>query len=102
MKLTIRVERVSESLLRGSFEELPAVFYESEDEAKLVERLERLAKALSSPHIHISKIMPDGDVVLVLERKEGLAIAPDPSSTFLTLSGAIRALRTRSAAVAVA
>lgn len=71
MELTIQIRRLEDGRYRAEAPELPNVFYvgRTEDEAR--ERMERLAHALRSPHIHIDRVTPDGDVILTLRREEG-------------------------------
>ena len=88
MTLTIRIDRLPDGRLKGFFEELPGIFYTSSDETSLKERLDRLAYALSSPHVRIREISVDGDVVLELAREGEEEAANEPPS-FLTLTEAV-------------
>jgi hypothetical protein len=87
MTLTVRIDRLPDGRLKGFFEELPGIFYTSSDENALHERLDRLAHALSSPHVKIRSISADGDVVLELAREGEEEAAKEPTS-FLTLTEA--------------
>ena len=68
MKLTPFVEVLLGGRFKASFVELPTIFFIADTEKVALGRIERLAHALSSPHIRIDRILPDGDVVLVLDR----------------------------------
>jgi hypothetical protein len=70
VKLTIKTERINSEEFRGSFVEIPSIYYVAKTEDALVDRLMRLAHALESPNIKVDRILPDGDVVLVLDRSE--------------------------------
>lgn len=91
MRLTIRIDRLPGGRLKGFFEELPGIFYTSDDETSLRERLDRLAHALSSPNVKIREIKTDGDVVLELAREEENEedLEEEPPASFLTLTEAI-------------
>jgi len=89
MHLTIRIDRLPGGRLKGFFEELPGIFYTSDDESALSERLGRLAHALSSPHVKIREIKPDGDVVLALVREEEDEEDEESPTSFLTLTEAV-------------
>lgn len=70
MRLTPVIEKLEDGSYRASFVELPSIYYVADTAVKAGERVERLMHALESPHIRIDKILPDGDVVLVLDREE--------------------------------
>ena len=89
MNLTIRIDRLPGGRLKGFFEELPGIFYTSDDETALHERLSRLAHALSSPNVRIREIKMDGDVVLELSREEEDAEVEETPTSFLTLTEAV-------------
>jgi hypothetical protein len=90
MNLTIRIDRLPGGRLKGYFEELPGIFYTSSAENSLKERLSRLARALNSPNVRIREVLPDGDVVLELYRKEVEELEDDTKpASFLTLTEAV-------------
>lgn len=70
MKLTIQIERLLDGRFKGYFVEIPAIYFVGECEGSVQERLGRLAHALESPNIRVERILPSGDVVLILDRGE--------------------------------
>lgn len=72
MKLTIKIERLLDGRFKGFFVETPAMFYTGASEQDLVDRLSRLAHALESPNVWVDRILPNGEVVLVLRREDAL------------------------------
>lgn len=70
MELTTRVERLADGRFRAVAEEIPSIFYEGSTEEAVRGRMEQLAKALRSPHIKIDHVLPNGDVILVLDRED--------------------------------
>lgn len=89
MTLTIKIDRLPGGRLKGFFEELPGIFYTSDDETALNERLSRLAHALSSPNVKIREIKTDGDVVLEIAREEDVEEDDTSPASFLTLTDAV-------------
>jgi predicted RNase H-like HicB family nuclease len=70
MRLTPIIERLENGEYRASFSEMPSIHFTGATPAKAGDRLERLMHALESPNIRIDQILPDGDVVLVLDRQD--------------------------------
>lgn len=68
MKLTTQIRKTESGKFRASFAEMPSIFYVATTEKEALARLMRLAHALESPNITVDRILPDGDVVLVLNR----------------------------------
>jgi len=68
MQLTIHTDRLSDGGVRGYFLEVPSVFFRGATEKEVVERLEAIRHALSSPYVHVNRIERDGSVVLTIER----------------------------------
>lgn len=86
MTFTIKVEKIADSKWKASFEEMPHIFYSGNSESEVRERIEKLAHALRSPHIHVDRVLPNGDVILTLSRFEdghdGLETTVTHSSPF--------------------
>jgi hypothetical protein len=70
MKLTTQIRKTESGGFRASFAEMPSIFYVAPTEKAALDRLMKLAHALESPNIVVDRILPDGDVVLVLSRGE--------------------------------
>jgi len=70
MELTVRMERLGDGRYRATTVEMPSISYVGKTEAEVTERMNRLLYALRSPHIKIDRIMPSGEVILILDRTD--------------------------------
>jgi hypothetical protein len=72
MKLTILLSKCHDGRWKSSLVELPHVFYFAQTAEGAENKMERLVKALASPHIQLESVRDDGDGIV-------LTIARDPA-----------------------
>lgn len=90
MDLTVHIRQLSNSRYKATISKLPGIFYIGGSEAEVNERINRLVHALKSPHVQIGQVLPDGDVVLLLDRR--LKGVPIPSPFDLHMQGCALAM----------
>ena len=69
MMLTPMVERLADGRWKASTVEVPGIVYISPLREEVEQRMARLLYALRSPNIYIKEILPNGDVILTLDRE---------------------------------
>jgi hypothetical protein len=86
MDLTVAVERLPDGRYKASTTELPDLFYIGESDSLVRERMERLVKAVRSPHVRIQSVSTEGGIVLTLAREQE---QPSPEETGCSLGSSL-------------